>query len=72
MCLLTLVPEEQLDRNGCYAGQVFEREHLVELDCPEGNVHYLPPSRNGSVMRASTGERGCRMCGSWAHDFVDV
>ena len=51
---------------------MFEREHLVELDCPEGNVHYLPPSRNGSVMRASTGERGCRMCGSWAHDFVDV
>lgn len=39
VCLLTLVPEEQLDRNGCCAGQVFEREHLVELDCPEGNVH---------------------------------
>ena len=70
--LLTLGPEEQLDQNGCCAGQVSERERLVELGCPEGNVLPLPPSRKGNVTRASTGERGCRMCGSRVQDFVDV
>ena len=72
MHLLTLGPEEHLERNGSCAGQVSEKEHLVELGCPEGNVWLLPPSRNGNVTFVSSGERGCRMCGSWAHDFVDV
>ena len=55
MYLLALGPEELLDQRGCCAGQVYEKEQLVELGCPEGNILPLPLSREGNVARAYSG-----------------